>query len=56
MLLREVLASHDSSVVPLDARQADFVQVVCKFILVIAFCSSVIQSLQVLAFVTHIFL
>ncbi|XP_038203725.1 conserved oligomeric Golgi complex subunit 6 [Arvicola amphibius] len=26
-LLREVLASHDSSVVPLDARQADFVQV-----------------------------
>ena len=27
MLLREVLASHDSSVVPLDARQADFVQV-----------------------------
>ncbi|KAM5311541.1 conserved oligomeric Golgi complex subunit 6 isoform 2-T2 [Glossophaga mutica] len=25
-LLREVLASHDSSVVPLDARQADFVQ------------------------------
>ncbi|XP_039733191.1 conserved oligomeric Golgi complex subunit 6 isoform X2 [Pteropus medius] len=28
-LLREVLASHDSSVVPLDARQADFVQVRC---------------------------
>nr|XP_040137844.1 conserved oligomeric Golgi complex subunit 6 [Ictidomys tridecemlineatus] len=27
MLLREVLASHDSSVIPLDARQADFVQV-----------------------------
>ncbi|XP_029458622.1 conserved oligomeric Golgi complex subunit 6 [Rhinatrema bivittatum] len=27
VLLREVLASHDSSVVPLDARQADFVQV-----------------------------
>uniref|UniRef100_A0A2K5Q3Y7 Conserved oligomeric Golgi complex subunit 6 n=1 Tax=Cebus imitator TaxID=2715852 RepID=A0A2K5Q3Y7_CEBIM len=27
MLLREVLASHDSSVVPLDARQADFVQI-----------------------------
>lgn len=26
-LLREVLASHDSSVVPLDARQADFAQV-----------------------------
>lgn len=26
-LLREVLVSHDSSVVPLDARQADFVQV-----------------------------
>lgn len=26
-LLREVLASHDSSVIPLDARQADFVQV-----------------------------
>uniref|UniRef100_A0A8I5ZM11 Conserved oligomeric Golgi complex subunit 6 n=1 Tax=Rattus norvegicus TaxID=10116 RepID=A0A8I5ZM11_RAT len=26
-LLRDVLASHDSSVVPLDARQADFVQV-----------------------------
>uniref|UniRef100_UPI00398EC9F8 conserved oligomeric Golgi complex subunit 6 isoform X1 n=1 Tax=Pristiophorus japonicus TaxID=55135 RepID=UPI00398EC9F8 len=26
-LLREVLSSHDSSVVPLDARQADFVQV-----------------------------
>lgn len=26
-LLREVLASHDSSVVPLDAHQADFVQV-----------------------------
>ncbi|XP_017397929.1 conserved oligomeric Golgi complex subunit 6 [Cebus imitator] len=31
MLLREVLASHDSSVVPLDARQADFVQVCCQF-------------------------
>uniref|UniRef100_A0A4W3K231 Conserved oligomeric Golgi complex subunit 6 n=1 Tax=Callorhinchus milii TaxID=7868 RepID=A0A4W3K231_CALMI len=28
-LLREVLSSHDSSVVPLDARQADFVQVLC---------------------------
>lgn len=28
-LLREVLASHDSSVVPLDARQADFAQVTC---------------------------
>lgn len=27
MLLREVLASHGSSVMPLDARQADFVQV-----------------------------
>ncbi|TNN75132.1 Conserved oligomeric Golgi complex subunit 6 [Liparis tanakae] len=27
VLLREVLASHDSSVVPLDARQADFAQV-----------------------------
>ncbi|XP_043927592.1 conserved oligomeric Golgi complex subunit 6 isoform X2 [Protopterus annectens] len=27
ILLREVLASHDSSVVPLDARQADFVQI-----------------------------
>ncbi|KAF4025630.1 hypothetical protein G4228_017787 [Cervus hanglu yarkandensis] len=27
VLLREVLASHDSSVVPLDARQADFVQI-----------------------------
>ncbi|XP_030633265.1 conserved oligomeric Golgi complex subunit 6 [Chanos chanos] len=26
-LLREVLASHDSSVIPLDARQADFAQV-----------------------------
>uniref|UniRef100_A0A8C5LTK3 Conserved oligomeric Golgi complex subunit 6 n=1 Tax=Leptobrachium leishanense TaxID=445787 RepID=A0A8C5LTK3_9ANUR len=26
-LLREVLVSHDSSVVPLDARQADFVQI-----------------------------
>ncbi|KAG8452776.1 hypothetical protein GDO86_004535 [Hymenochirus boettgeri] len=26
-LLREILVSHDSSVVPLDARQADFVQV-----------------------------
>lgn len=26
-LLREVLASHDSSVLPLDARQADFAQV-----------------------------
>ncbi|XP_021051298.1 conserved oligomeric Golgi complex subunit 6 [Mus pahari] len=26
-LLRDILASHDSSVVPLDARQADFVQV-----------------------------
>ncbi|XP_069747825.1 conserved oligomeric Golgi complex subunit 6 isoform X4 [Narcine bancroftii] len=26
-LLREVLSSHDSSVVPMDARQADFVQV-----------------------------
>lgn len=26
-LLREVLTSHDSSVVPLDARQADFAQV-----------------------------
>ncbi|NWH32931.1 COG6 protein, partial [Chloropsis hardwickii] len=26
-LLRDVLASHDSSVIPLDARQADFVQV-----------------------------
>eukprot|EP00064_Thunnus_orientalis_P000749 superscaffoldBa00000042_g750 len=26
-LLREVLASHDSSVVPLDARQADFAQI-----------------------------
>lgn len=26
-LLREVLASHDSSMVPLDARQADFAQV-----------------------------
>ncbi|NXY41121.1 COG6 protein, partial [Ceuthmochares aereus] len=26
-LLREVLASHNSSVIPLDARQADFVQV-----------------------------
>uniref|UniRef100_A0A3Q3VJS7 Conserved oligomeric Golgi complex subunit 6 n=1 Tax=Mola mola TaxID=94237 RepID=A0A3Q3VJS7_MOLML len=28
-LLREVLASHDSSVVPLDARQADFAQSHC---------------------------
>ncbi|EDL35231.1 component of oligomeric golgi complex 6, isoform CRA_b [Mus musculus] len=26
-LLRDILASHDSSVIPLDARQADFVQV-----------------------------
>lgn len=33
-LLREVLASHDSSVVPLDARQADFAQVnTCFWIL-----------------------
>ena len=29
-LLRDILASHDSSVIPLDARQADFVQVVFK--------------------------
>lgn len=30
-LLREVLASHDSSVLPLDARQADFAQVTFLF-------------------------
>ncbi len=30
-LLREVLASHDSSVLPLDARQADFAQVTLFF-------------------------
>lgn len=37
-LLREVLASHDSSVVPLDARQADFAQVNSLFIIVVVTC------------------
>lgn len=50
MLLREVLASHDSSVVPLDARQADFVQVCCKSFLIITYCSSIIHSVEILAF------